>query len=223
MGVQPGIERIFYPRTAAFVLGLWASVLWHPAHADDDDEPQAASSSANTEDADSRTSAASNDDGVEFVAPERKAEKQDFTVGLAPALVYSHSLEGKIVGRASVDQQRIVRVDLDYTNRLRLGFEGHVTPWHSGPFNFGVSVTLVPGPQLIEQPVDGVGVGLLAGIGAAGEVINLSFGAMVDFKSAKLGEGLYKDKPLPENDVLRLESSSRFAIYATLSWTLWRR
>lgn len=128
-----------------------------------------------------------------------------------------------MVGRASVDQLNVVRVDLDYTARLRFAMEGQVIVAAKGAFNCGAAVIVVPGAQITDTVVDAVGLGLSVGIQDSSFRLRIGGGFMVENKAERLGSGIERNKELPMGTALRLEEFTGVAWYLAASWTILRK
>lgn len=159
----------------------------------------------------------------------------EFNFGVALGVVIKAG-KRDIVQSASLDANRIVRIDRDNNTTANLILEAHYffTPdihfinvepknWGIGPF-----IAVAPGTQNI---IESAGAGLMIGFKRSsiiaqdlardrGDSFNIGFGVMVNPNAQVLGDGIQKNQALPTGETtVRLRTTTEMGYLVTFSYS----
>ena len=143
--------------------------------------------------------AAAEEDEKKKVETAREFASINFGVGIAMTFD-----DGKVqrVGRASLDENNIVRADDVDQVLVRVMLETHlfIVPGDQEVFGFGPLLAILPGK---DDLIDAIGVGIMLGLRTsetAESSFNVGFGYSWDPNTRVLGSGIEVNKPLPEGE-----------------------
>jgi hypothetical protein len=114
------------------------------------------------------------------------------------------------VKRASLDANKVVRVEEDDNAQIRFTLEAHATPWRL----FGQNTKIGPFVALQmggEDIIDAMGGGIMISVRRSDEdklgSVNLGFGVVVDPNVQVLGDGIEANEVLPAGDSIRFKET----------------
>lgn len=145
-------------------------------------------------------------------------------IGFGLGLGWTHNLGPRRVESVSVTSNRIVRIDDERNDLVRVMPEVHlwIDRWDEQRWSWGPFLAVAPGSRII----DAVAGGLMAGYRPHARdryTVNFGIGGTLDFDTRVLGDGIIANEPLPPRETsarTKQTTGAGLLVFFSVGWDL---